>query len=104
MSGFVIIVDFRLKPGTYDRFRALIVENAAASVRDEPGCRRFDVVVPEGESDRILLYEIYDDAAAFAAHLATPHFASFDAASAPLVAAKTVSRAQLVYAGSEDPA
>ena len=104
MSGFVIIVDFRLKPGTYDRFRALIVENAAASVRDEPGCRRFDVVVPEGEADRIILYEIYDDAAAFDAHLKTPHFASFDAASAPLVAARTVSRCRLDFEASEDPA
>ena len=104
MSGFVIIVDFRLRPGTFDRFRALIVENAGASVRDEPGCRRFDVVVPDGEADRILLYEIYDDAAAFAAHLKTPHFASFDAASAPLVAEKTISRGRLDYAGSEDPA
>ena len=102
MSGFVIIVDFRLKPGTYDRFRALIVENAGASVRDEPGCRRFDVVVPEGETDRIVLYEIYDDAAAFAAHLATPHFAVFDKASAPLIADRTVTRNRLIYAGSED--
>jgi len=104
MSGFVIIVDFRLKPGTYDRFRALIVENAAASVRDEPGCRRFDVVVPEGEADRIVLYEIYDDAAAFDAHLKTPHFASFDAASAPLVAGRTVSRCRLDYSPSDEPA
>ena len=104
MSGFVIIVDFRLKPGTYDRFRALIVENAAASVRDEPGCRRFDVVVPEGEADRIVLYEIYDDAAAFDAHLKTPHFASFDAACAPLVAGRKVIRCRLDFEASEDPA
>ena len=47
----------------------------APPARDEPGCRRFDVVEPPGEADRILLYEIYDDRAAFEAHLKTPHFA-----------------------------
>ena len=102
MSGFVIIVDFRLKPGAFERFRELIVENAAASVRDEPGCSRFDVTVPEGESDRIVLYEIYDDAAAFAAHLATPHFAAFDAASAPLVAGRTITRCRLEFTASDE--
>ena len=102
MSGFIITVDFRLKPGCFDRFRELIVENARLSVRDEPGCRRFDVFVAEGSSDQILLYEIYDDEAAFAAHLKTPHFAVFDKASTPLVADRTVTRSQLLYAGSED--
>jgi quinol monooxygenase YgiN len=84
------MVDFRLKAGTFDRFRKLIVENARASLRDEPGCRQFDVVIPSGESDRVLLYEIYDDAAAFEVHKRMPHFATFDRDSAPFVTAKAV--------------
>ena len=99
MSGFVIVVEFRLKPGTFARFRDLVVENARASVRDEPGCRIFDVAAPLGEGDRIVLYEVYDDDDAFAAHLETPHFAAFDAASRPLVAAKSVSEFRLEFAG-----
>ncbi len=83
------------------RFRGLIVENARASVRDEPGCRQFDVVVPEGETDRIVLYEIYDDAAAFAAHMKTPHFAVFNRESDALVASKVVTLGKLEYAGSD---
>jgi (4S)-4-hydroxy-5-phosphonooxypentane-2,3-dione isomerase len=84
------MVDFRLKAGTFDRFRKLIVENARASVRDEPGCRQFDVVIPNGDADRVVLYEIYDDAAAFEAHKRTPHFATFDRDSAPFVVTKVV--------------
>jgi quinol monooxygenase YgiN len=95
------MVDFRLKPGTSERFRSLIVENARASVRDEPGCRQFDVVTPNGESDRVLLYEIYDDAAAFEAHKRTPHYAVFDRESAALVAAKAVTLGRLVGAGAD---
>ena len=76
MSGFVIMVDFRLKPGAKASFRRLIDDNARASCRDEPGCRRFDVMESPAEADRIVLYEIYDDRAAFGAHLKTGHFAS----------------------------
>ncbi len=100
MNGFVIIVDFRLKPGALAAFRPLMDANALASVRDELGCRRFDVVEPEGDTDRILLYEIYDDAAAFEDHCRTPHFLSFDAQSARLVDNKKVIRAALVCEGS----
>ena len=95
------MVDFRLKPGTVDRFRKLIAENARASVRDEQGCRQFDVVTPEGDTDRIVLYEIYDDPAAFEAHKLTPHFATFDRDSAPLVSSKSVTLGRLDYAGTD---
>ena len=84
------MVDFRLKPGTFDRFRKLIVENARASLRDEPGCRQFDVVIPDGDADRVVLYEVYDDAAAFDVHKRTAHFAMFDRESATFVATKAV--------------
>lgn len=99
MNGFVIMVDFALADGTRQAFRKLIDENARTSVRDEPGCRRFDVVEPRGEPDRILLYEIYDDEAAFEAHRHTTHYAHFDAASAPLVTQKRVIKGDLVCEG-----
>ncbi|MGE0239718.1 MAG: putative quinol monooxygenase, partial [Parvibaculaceae bacterium] len=73
MTGYVILVDFLLKPGSKAEFRRAIDANARASCRDEPGCSRFDVVEPQGDADRILLYEIYDDRAAFEEHLKTPH-------------------------------
>jgi quinol monooxygenase YgiN len=95
------MVDFRLKPGTFDRFHRIIVENARASARDEPGCRQFDVVIPDGDHERVVLYEIYDDAAAFEAHKRTRHFAAFDRESAPFVLAKSVTLGRLDYAGTE---
>jgi len=100
MSPFVIVVEFRIKSGEMAAFRRLMDENARASVRDERGCRRFDVLENRKDAERILLYEIYDDRAAFDAHLKTPHFATFNAASAPLVAEKTVIEYDLVCEGS----
>lgn len=99
MSGFVVMVDFRLKSGAMAKFRPMVDANARASVRDEPGCRRFDVVEPTGEADRVLLYEIYDDQASFDRHCRTEHFTAFDIESAPLVAEKIVTQGMLVCEG-----
>jgi quinol monooxygenase YgiN len=99
MSSYVIIVDFKLKPGMRAKFRKLIDANADASVREEPGCQRFDVLEPAGEDDRIVLYEIYDHRAALDAHIATEHYKIFDKASTGMVAEKSVTAYALVCEG-----
>ncbi len=101
MSGFVITVDFTLKPGAMAAFRKLIDRNARDSCADEPGCRRFDVLVPTEPSDRVFLYEIYDDRAAFDVHLKTPHFDVFNRESEALVISKTVAQYNLACEGSQ---
>lgn len=75
-DGFVVIAEFGVAADRRARFLDLVRANAAASVRDEPGCRRFDVLVPEQDGP-VTLYELYDSPEAFTAHLATPHFAAF---------------------------
>ena len=97
---FVIFVEFQLKPGMRAQFRKLIDANADASVRDEPGCLQFDVLEPEGDGDRVLLYEIYTNRAAFEAHLKTDHFHVFNNASESLCLRKTVTRCDLVCSGA----
>lgn len=79
MSGFVVLAEFQVKPGCLDAFLSLAREDARQSLLTEPGCRRFDVVVVEGGDGRALFYEIYDDRAAFDAHLGTLHLARFRA-------------------------
>ena len=96
---FVILVDFQLKPGAEEEFRAIIDANAHASVRDEPGCLQFDVMEPEGEPGRILLYEVYTGRAAFDAHLKTEHFRVFSDASTDMILRKLVTRCDLVCSG-----
>lgn len=74
---FSLVVQMEVRPGRREEFLAGIAANAEASVRDEPGCLRFDVCSVEGDANRFLLYELYVDAEAFAAHKASPHFASW---------------------------
>lgn len=85
-----VIVWFEVRPDSGPAFLDLVRQNAHASVRDEPGCRRFDVCADPDRPGDVFLYELYDDKAAFEAHMTTPHFISFDADSAPFVLSKTV--------------
>ncbi len=100
MSGYVVTVDFKIMPGDMQRFRTLMDRNAIDSCALEPGCRRFDVMTREGAPDSIFLYEIYDDRAAFEAHLNSAHFQTFNRESSDLVISKEVHILSLVCEGS----
>ena len=92
--SYVVTVVFRAKPEHRAAFREAMIENATASRTREPGCRQFDVCeLPDGT---IFLYEIYDDEAAFKAHLATEHYKHFNVTTTPWVAVKIVTPYQRV--------
>jgi len=72
---FTVVVELTVKPGLIEEFLEGVHTNARASLRDEPGCLRFDVHRSVEEPNRFLLYEIYVDQRAFyGAHRAAPHY------------------------------
>lgn len=83
--AFVVIAEFQVKPGKMPDFLAAARDDARHSVADEPGCRQFDVICPEGSEDTVVFYEVYDSRAAFNAHLQTPHLKRFQQAFPPLI-------------------
>lgn len=94
---YLVAVTFRIRPERAQDFLSRVRRQAADSLT-EPGCRRFDVWQAPGDQGLVFLYEIYDDRAAFEAHLASAHFRAFDAEVAPWVADKTVETAVLAPA------
>jgi quinol monooxygenase YgiN len=70
----IAILDAR--PGLVDAFRECIGELVRA-VRREPGCVTFTAYEARDTPGRFYLYEVYTDAAAFAAHLQTDHVHTF---------------------------
>src|SRR5262245_61337226 len=89
--AFAITVAFELEEGAFDTFFRLVKENAAQSVKLEPGCIRFDVLVPlAAPGSSVLLYEIYATREDFTRHLSMPHYLSFDEATRAMVLSKTV--------------
>ncbi len=71
---YVIVAPLQIKPGHKDEFISALLDDARGSVNDEPGCLRFDVIQDAGDPNRIWLYEVYTDEAAFQAHTQAPHF------------------------------
>lgn len=95
MNAEVLLVEFVIYPRHVAAFGAAIADNASASLT-EPGCRRFDVCTDPQQPGRFVLYEIYDDADAVAAHLTTSHFKAFDLRCADWVLHKAVQRLLLI--------
>ena len=93
---FVIIVDFLIKEDEVENFKPLMLENASASLMDEPGCRQFDVCFDLEDPRKCFLYEVYDSKAAFDEHLLTVHFKTFDAAVGSMLENKQVRALDLI--------
>jgi quinol monooxygenase YgiN len=99
---FSLMVQLEVRPEDRDEFLAAITANAAASVRDEPGCHRFDVTAVEGDGNRFVLYELYDDAEAFEAHKRAPHFAAWRQVADRVLASQLNTRGTVVASNSDE--
>ena len=88
--AYVVVVDLKLAPEHRADFMPLMLANAAASLAKESGCRQFDICVSVQDPNSVLLYEVYDSAAAFQTHLESPHFLRFNESSAAMVTNKNV--------------
>jgi (4S)-4-hydroxy-5-phosphonooxypentane-2,3-dione isomerase len=94
MAKVALVVEFHLKPGAHAAFDAVIRDHAAGTLADEPGCERFDVLQPKGRDGadltRVMLYEVYADAAAFKAHTENPRLGRTRAAYEALIENRTI--------------
>ena len=87
---YVVTVEFTIDPKQFDQFLPLMLVNAKRSREGEPGCRQFDVGIDDTRPGVVHLYELYDDRAAFDAHLASAHFLSFAAATQAMITARSL--------------
>jgi (4S)-4-hydroxy-5-phosphonooxypentane-2,3-dione isomerase len=78
-------VDIDVAPGQIDAYLAALKENGAASVK-EPGCHDFFITVSQKDPNHVFIVEVYDNAAAAAAHRETDHFKKYAATTKEMVA------------------
>jgi (4S)-4-hydroxy-5-phosphonooxypentane-2,3-dione isomerase len=97
----VILVEFVIKREDVEKFRPLIAQNARTSLSSEPGCLRFDVLSIQQEPNSIVLYEIYQNEAAFGSHLQTLHYKVFAEASKEMIESVSVRRLNFVEPSKE---
>jgi quinol monooxygenase YgiN len=68
-----------------ERYKAALKEEIEASVRLEPGVLTLYAVSAKDDPTHFTILEIYADQAAYEAHLKTPHFIKYKAATQGMV-------------------
>jgi len=81
----VRIAELEIDPAQIEAYRSLLIEEIDAAVRLEPGVLFLHAVSIKGRPDSIRIVECYADAAAYEAHLASPHFVKYKAGTAAMV-------------------
>lgn len=77
MAKLAIMASVEVAPGKRDQVRPQLMAHRARSRRDEPGTLQFDVLVSREDASKLLIYEVYQDDAAFAAHRNARSIAQF---------------------------
>src|SRR5277367_1482891 len=72
MSKLVIMGAIEVAPGKRNQVLPLLMAHRARCLKDEPGTLQFEVVLPREDDSRILIYEVYQDDAAFEVHRNAP--------------------------------
>ena len=82
---YVRIAQLEIDPAQLESFTAATREVGQASVRGEPGCLVLYAVAEKDNPGRITVFEVYRDIDAYKAHIETPHFKQFRAATDTMV-------------------
>jgi autoinducer 2-degrading protein len=86
MSKLTIVAHLQIHPRHFDAYLKLAKAHGARSLKEDPGCRQFDVMVAEEPANLLVLYEVYDDEASFQGHANAPRMADYRAATTGMVA------------------
>jgi (4S)-4-hydroxy-5-phosphonooxypentane-2,3-dione isomerase len=86
---FINAVDLDIAPSQFDAFMAAAKINGAETPKD-PGAHEFNIVVSQKDPHHVLLYEVYDNAAALDAHRTTEHFKTYQAATKEMATGRNV--------------
>ena len=97
-NGLVVLAEFKIEPGGMERFLELVERHAKNSLGQEAGCLQFDIVRDSRDENRVFLYEVYSDEAAFELHKAAPYLGWFRDQTKGLIAESRVTTHQRVAA------
>ena len=89
-SPFVRWAELEVDPAQLDAFKTEASENAAATVRTEPGVLAFHSAAEKGNPGRIRVLEVYTDADAYRAHVQSSHFKKFARETQKMITARRV--------------
>jgi quinol monooxygenase YgiN len=68
MSKLAIVATIKTAPGKRDEYLKHLRAHGERCRANEPGTLQFDILVPQKETDTLMLYEVYASLEAFQAH------------------------------------
>jgi (4S)-4-hydroxy-5-phosphonooxypentane-2,3-dione isomerase len=85
MPKFATVGTIEVAPGRRDQLLPLLVAHKARCLKDEPGTLQFEILLPKDDDTKVLLYEVYQDDAAFEVHRNGPSFRRWQEETAEIV-------------------
>jgi autoinducer 2-degrading protein len=73
----VVVVFLEAERGREDDMRSALISYARICLEREPGCHRYDICLDPVEPGSFLLFQVYEDQAAYNAHRELPHYSEF---------------------------
>ena len=77
LSRTVLIAHLDVDESHLDKYLRLVKAHAQNSLRIEPGCLRFEVLVPQESPAQLILFEVYTDDAALESHSNSEHMSEY---------------------------
>ena len=68
MPKLAIMATIEIAPGSLQEYLPLAMAHRARCLKDEPGTLAFELMVSRDDDTKVMLYELYEDDAAFDAH------------------------------------
>jgi quinol monooxygenase YgiN len=87
---FVRLAELDIDRAQLESFKSAITEGIETAVRIEPGVLALYAVSEKDNPSRVIVFEIYTDADAYAKHLETPHFKKFRATTDKMVRSRKI--------------
>ena len=97
----VRIAELEIAPDHLEAYKAALKEEINESIHTEPGVLTLYAVSVKGHPEQIRLFEIYADAAAYQAHLRSPHFMKYKARTGGMVRFLRLVETDAVLLGSK---
>ena len=95
MSRFALIVTVEFEPELKEEILLALLAHRERCLKDEPGTLQFEVLVPFDEPGKLMLFELYADAAAFAAHSEGSSLAQYRVEARPMITRVTSKKCSL---------
>ncbi|MCS0628026.1 antibiotic biosynthesis monooxygenase [Telluria mixta] len=85
---YIRLAELDIDPAQRVQFDAAVREGVTAAVRLEPGVLALYAVAEKDHPNRVRVFEMYTDEAAYRRHLQTPHFLKFRDATDKIVTSR----------------